>query len=67
MPKYSGWKTWKKVIKYGIIAFLSILAAGLMQQYPTIAQFNVFGGFTTYAILIALENYLKHRWNIKLS
>jgi len=58
--------TLKKVIKQGIIAFLAICAAGLIQLYPQIANFNIIGGWTIYLALNALADYLKHYWGVRL-
>jgi len=58
--------TFKKVIKQVVIALLAIVASGLMKEYPTIAEFNIFGGFTVYAILIAFSDWLKHRWGVRI-
>jgi len=63
---YSFLLTLKKVIKQLIIAALSIIAAGLVSRYPDIASFNVFGGFTVFALLNMLADYLKHRWGFNL-
>ena len=64
--KYSYWKTALKTGKRLIVLVLSILAAGLMAKYPQWANFTVLGGVSVYTILIAVEDYLKHRWNIKI-
>lgn len=58
--------TAKKVLKQVIIALISIIAAGLMNQYPSIANFSVLGGWTIYALLVALADYLKHRWGVNI-
>jgi len=63
---YSFLITLKKVLKQVVIALVAIAAAGLMQMYPQVANFNVFGGWTVYVLLNALVDYLKHRWGVKL-
>jgi len=62
---YSFKITLKKTIKQLVIAGLSVIAAGLMSQYPSVANFNIFGGFTVYALLNMLADWLKHYWLVK--
>lgn len=63
---YSFRITLKKTIKQLVIAFLAVISAGLMTQYPSVANFNVFGGFTIYALLNMLADWLKHYWKLNI-
>ncbi|MGC8944481.1 MAG: hypothetical protein ACP5J8_02375 [Minisyncoccia bacterium] len=63
---YSYLQTIKKVIKQLIILTLTLIASGLMTEYPATANFVVFGTFTVYGLLQFLVDYLKHRWNVQI-
>jgi hypothetical protein len=66
MTNYSFLITLKKLIKQGIIAFIAIFAAGLLDLYPQVANYSILGGWTIYFGLNALVDYLKHRWGVNL-
>lgn len=63
---YSFKITLQKVLKQLVIAGLAVLISGLIAEYPQIANFNVFGGLTTIALLNGLIDYLKHRWGLNI-
>lgn len=64
--KYSFLITLKKAVKQLVIAGLSVIAAGLMAQYPSIANYTLAGGLTVYTAINMLADYLKHKWGWRL-
>jgi len=59
--------TFKKLIKRFIIASLAVISVGLMDVYPDVANYTLFGGFTVYLVLEALTDWVKHGlgWGLK--
>ncbi|MEM5871462.1 MAG: hypothetical protein QW051_01175 [Candidatus Aenigmatarchaeota archaeon] len=56
----------KKAIRNLVIALISIFAAGLMSEFPALAQYQLFGGLTVYTLLLLLRDWLKHRWGLNV-
>lgn len=63
---YSYLITFKKVLKQLIILIITLIAAGLLTEYPEIANSALIGGFTIYTLLQFLADWLKHKWNVNL-
>lgn len=56
----------RKVMRNLVIALISIFAAGLMKEYPQLAEFQVIGGLSVYAALLLLRDWLKHKWGLNI-
>ncbi len=59
-------KSVKKVLRFGLIALIGVIIAGLEVKYPEFMGYKVFNGYTITAVLYIVYDQIKHKWLAKL-